>query len=62
MLKKTTTPKEKKPSKKLQKIEHGPDHHMQISELAYKYFVDRGGKHGFDREDWLKAEQQIKGK
>lgn len=31
-----------------------------ISALAYQYYLERGGKHGHDLEDWLRAEQEIK--
>ncbi|MDZ4836954.1 MAG: DUF2934 domain-containing protein [Candidatus Melainabacteria bacterium] len=31
----------------------------QISELAYHAWLDRGCTHGFDVEDWLKAEGQL---
>jgi hypothetical protein len=33
-----------------------------VAKLAYKFFIDRGGKHGYHQEDWLKAEAIVKGK
>ncbi len=35
------------------------DRNGDIERLAYQYFVDRGCLHGYDREDWLKAEVVI---
>jgi len=29
---------------------------------AYQRFLDRGGAHGMDFEDWLEAERELKGK
>ena len=34
----------------------------QIAALAYQFFVDRGYQHGFDAEDWLRAEAFVKNK
>ncbi len=31
-----------------------------IAACAYKRYVDRGAIHGFDREDWLHAEQELR--
>ena len=31
-----------------------------IAVCAYKRYVDRGAIHGFDREDWLRAEQELR--
>jgi hypothetical protein len=31
-----------------------------IAKRAYQIYVDRGCKDGFDREDWLLAERQLK--
>jgi hypothetical protein len=31
-----------------------------IAERAYGFYVDRGYAHGFDREDWLRAEGELK--
>jgi len=31
----------------------------RISERAYHYFKERGRNHGYDLEDWLRAEKEI---
>jgi hypothetical protein len=31
-----------------------------IRRRAYQRYVDRGGKHGMDFEDWLQAERELK--
>ena len=33
---------------------------QEIAGLAYQFFIDRGSQHGFDQEDWLKAEAIVK--
>jgi len=33
---------------------------QQIAELAYSYWEARGRKHGSDRDDWLRAERELK--
>ena len=38
------------------------DEQAQIADLAYRFFVDRGYQHGYDAEDWLRAEAIIKNK
>lgn len=34
----------------------------QIAALAHRFWVERGGEHGHDAEDWLRAEQALLGK
>ncbi len=34
---------------------------QQIAQRAYELFVARGGSHGYDIEDWLKAERELLG-
>ena len=34
----------------------------QITKLAYQFFIDRGYQHGFDAQDWLRAEAIVKNK
>ena len=34
----------------------------QIAELAHKLWNERGRQHGQDAEDWLRAEQLLRGK
>jgi hypothetical protein len=36
--------------------------HDEIACLAHKYWAERGGQHGHDAEDWLRAEQELRGK
>lgn len=33
----------------------------RIRERAYNLFLERGGKHGYAEEDWLRAEAEILG-
>ena len=34
----------------------------QIAKLAYQFFVEGGYQHGFDAENWLRAEAIVKNK
>ena len=34
---------------------------LDIASRAYELFLQRGGEHGRDWEDWLMAEQELKG-
>jgi hypothetical protein len=34
----------------------------QIARLAHQYWLERGCQHGHDAEDWLRAEQELRGK
>ena len=34
----------------------------EISKLAYELYLQRGGDHGKDREDWLQAEMLLREK
>jgi len=54
---KTTTAK-KAPAKAAKKSEPT---YEQISALAHKYWQERGGHHGSDAQDWLRAEKELKG-
>lgn len=33
--------------------------HEEIARLAHKYWEERGGQHGHDAEDWLRAESEL---
>lgn len=33
--------------------------HTEIAIRAHELFLKRGGRHGFDMEDWLKAETEL---
>jgi hypothetical protein len=34
----------------------------EVARLAHRYWQERGGKHGYHVEDWLRAEQELRGK
>ncbi len=34
----------------------------EIAILAHRFWLERGGQHGHDAEDWLRAEQTLLGK
>jgi hypothetical protein len=34
--------------------------HRRIQERAYRLFLERGGHHGRDMQDWLEAERQVR--
>jgi hypothetical protein len=34
--------------------------HSRIQERAYRLFLERGGQHGRDLQDWLEAERQVR--
>ena len=36
--------------------------HDDVAKLAHKYWQERGGNHGYHMEDWLRAEQELRGK
>jgi hypothetical protein len=36
--------------------------HEEIARLAHKFWAERGRQHGHDAEDWLRAEQELRGK
>ena len=37
------------------------DFYQKVQETAYQLYVARGCAHGYDVEDWLAAEQIVKG-
>lgn len=39
-----------------------PASHDQIALLAHRFWNERGRQDGYDRQDWLRAEQQLLGK
>ena len=41
------------------KSENTPDAKM-IERRAYELYLERGGEHGHDSEDWLQAEREVK--
>ncbi len=36
--------------------------HDQVAQLAHRYWAERGHQHGHHVEDWLRAEQELRGK
>jgi len=51
----------KAPEKTEKKVAQAPQVQLeQIAQRAYELFEKRGYIHGFDREDWLEAERQLK--
>ncbi|MFP5205105.1 MAG: DUF2934 domain-containing protein [Acidobacteriota bacterium] len=67
--KKATTSKPRKAAVKkavpkvesIRKNDSGPSHE-QIAELARKFWAERGYKDGHEKEDWLRAEQELRAK
>ncbi len=37
-----------------------PVTHEDVARLAHKLWAERGCQHGHDREDWFRAEQEIR--
>lgn len=36
--------------------------HEEISRLAHQYYLERGGHHGSDEDDWIRAEKELLGR
>jgi hypothetical protein len=36
--------------------------HEQVAQLAYRFWTERGHKHGHHEEDWFRAERELRGK
>ncbi len=34
----------------------------RVAELAHQFWIERGYQHGFDAEDWFRAEQELRQK
>jgi Protein of unknown function (DUF2934) len=34
--------------------------HEQVASLAHQYWIERGHQHGFDEEDWFRAERELR--
>jgi hypothetical protein len=61
VVKAPTTKSKTDPSPK-SKIHLMPATYEQIAQLAHKYWAERGHQDGHDEEDWLRAEQELRGK
>jgi hypothetical protein len=65
---KTTTPKlaeiKVAPAKRVAKSKATKTNasHDEIAKLAHRFWLERGRQHGYDAEDWLRAEQELIGK
>ena len=57
---KIAQPKKKETSGKLSFP--SPAETQEIERLAYQFFVERGFQHGFDQEDWQRAEAIVRNK
>jgi len=58
---KTSTPKNRLETPLTQTAYTKEDFNQKVQETAYQLFVARGCAHGFDVEDWIKAEQIVRG-
>jgi len=58
---KTAKPKNRLESPLAQETYSNEDFYRKVQETAYFLFIERGGAHGFDVEDWLAAEQTVRG-
>lgn len=52
-------PKKRTTKAKVTEMKASPE---QIARLAHQYWLERGGVHGNDAEDWFRAEQELIGK
>jgi len=41
---------------------HSHADHERVAERAYQLFIERGGRHGRDMDDWLAAEREVSGR
>ena len=59
-----TTPATSKPRKRAAKKQDSSTlpSHEEISRLAEKYWAERGHPQGSPEQDWLRAEQELRGK
>jgi hypothetical protein len=39
-----------------------PYTHEEVAKRAYQLFIERGGQHGRDYDDWLSAERELSSK
>jgi hypothetical protein len=58
---KSTTPKNRLESPLSQTTYSNSDLFLKVQETAYQLYVARGCAHGYDVEDWLAAEQIVRG-
>lgn len=60
---KSATAKQAAPEAKVTpfKTKHAATHE-EIARLAHRFWMERGGQHGHDADDWFRAEQILLGK
>ena len=58
---KSSTPKNRLETPLSQTTYSSEDFYQMVQETAYQLYVARGCAHGYDVEDWLAAEQIVKG-
>jgi hypothetical protein len=58
---KSTAPKNRIETPLSQTTYSNGDFYQKVQETAYELFVARGCVHGYDVEDWLAAEQIVRG-
>jgi len=58
---KSSTPKNRIETPLKQTTYSSGEFYQKVQETAYQLFVARGCAHGYDVEDWLAAEQIVRG-
>lgn len=48
------------PKRSAAEEESPPSSRDEVARVAYQFFEQRGGTHGFDQEDWLRAEHIVR--
>lgn len=56
----TTQKKQTVTTAKKQSTQSSSNDAQATAALAYQFFLERGGQHGFDSEDWYRAEKIIR--
>lgn len=56
---KRRTPRTRKSPAAAKPREWTEEQKQQIAAQAYKYFLERGAEHGYQMEDWLRAEAEL---
>ncbi|MBI3665943.1 MAG: DUF2934 domain-containing protein [Acidobacteria bacterium] len=56
---KNRAPVRRKPASSPGSREWGEEQRRQIAERAYHLFIERGGQHGYELDDWLRAEAEL---
>ncbi len=56
---KSRTPARRKPASSVGSYPWSEEQRRQIAERAYHLFIERGGQHGYELDDWLRAEAEL---